>query len=149
MILDNLSNAETYFALNPAFKTAFAFLRRADLGSLKTGKYEIEGDNIFALVQTGPGKSKQEALLEAHRDYIDVQFLIGGIEQTGWKSRENCAAVQTPYDNERDIEFFFDPPQTYLALKPNMFALFFPGDAHAPMISDGAVHKCVVKVRVG
>ena len=48
-----------------------------------------------------------------------------------------------------DIEFFFDPPQTYLALKPNMFALFFPGDAHAPMISDGAVHKCVVKVRVG
>lgn len=148
MILDNLSNAGTYTTIHPGFEKAFAFLRRADLADLDAGKHPIEGTDLFALIQKDPGKPKTDAHLEAHRDYIDIQFLIAGNEQTGWKSRNDCKESQEPYVADRDIEFFGDAPHTYLVLKPGMFTIFFPGDAHAPMISDGTVHKCVVKVRV-
>ena len=148
MFLDTLSNAETYYGLHTGFRKAFAFLRQEDLASLNTGKHQIESDNVFALIQKGTGKLMEEALLEAHRSYIDIQFLIDGNERTGWKSRGDCRTVQTTYNDERDIEFFSDQPQTYLVLRPAMFAIFFPGDAHAPMISGGTVHKCVVKVRI-
>jgi YhcH/YjgK/YiaL family protein len=148
MILDTLSNAETYIVLHTGFKKAFGFLRRDDLDSLNTGKHQIEGDNVYALIQKGAGKLREDALLEAHRSYIDIQFLIDGNERTGWKSRGDCRTAQTTYNDERDIEFFSDQPQTYLVLSPAMFAIFFPGDAHAPMISDGPLHKCVVKVRI-
>ena len=148
MILDTLSNAETYYGLHSGFKKAFAFLRQEYLASLNAGKHQIEGDNVFALIQKGTGKLKEDALLEAHRSYIDIQFLIEGNEQTGWKSRDECRKIQTAYNDERDIEFVSDPPQMYLVLKPGMFAIFFPADAHAPMISEGTVHKCVVKVKV-
>lgn len=148
MILDTLANAETYLGLHPGFEKAFAFLRRAGLGKLEAGKYPIDGDDVFALVQKNPGKTTKDARLEAHRNYIDIQFLIDGDERTGWRLRTECKETQQVYSAERDIEFFSDPPLNYLSLKPDMFAVFFPGDAHAPMISNGTVHKCVVKVRV-
>ncbi len=148
MVLDVLPNAGVYFAIHHGFEKAFSFLRRADLPDLAPGKYPVEGTDIFALVQKNSGKRKEDANLEAHRDYIDIQFLIDGDEQTGWSPLSSCKAVLTPYSVEKEIEFFSDPPQTYLALKPGMFTIFFPGDAHAPMIAEGTVHKCVVKVRV-
>lgn len=149
MILDKLENAETYFGLHAGFRKAFEFLSRSDLSNLEASRYAIDGEEIYALVQSGHGKERNEARLEAHRRYIDIQFLIDGNEQTGWSTRDGCREIYRAYDSERDIEFFSDSPQTYLTLKPGTFAIFFPADAHAPMISEGNVHKCVVKVRAG
>lgn len=148
MILDKLESAETYFGLHAGFRKAFDFLHRADLISLDASRYLIDGEAIYALVQSGHGKERNKARLEAHRNYIDIQFLIDGNEQTGWSPRDGCRETYRAYDSERDIEFFSDSPQTYLTLKPGTFAIFFPADPHAPMISEGNVHKCVVKVRV-
>ena len=149
MILDTLEHAELYFKLHPRFEEAFKFLRRPDLAGLDAAAHPIDKKEVYALIQKNPGKAKKDARLEAHRAYIDIQFLIAGSEQSGWKPREACGDVAQAYDGERDIEFFSDPPQTDLHLKPGMFAIFFPGDAHAPMVSEGVVHKCVVKVKAG
>lgn len=148
MILDKLENAETYTKLHPGFAKAFEFLRRGDLSSLGVASYPIDEKKVFALVQKGSGKRRGEARLEAHRNFIDIQFLIDGNEQVGWKPRADCTEVSQAYNHEKDIEFFADQPQTYLSLKPGMFCVFFPDDAHAPMISEGLVHKCVVKVKL-
>jgi biofilm protein TabA len=148
MILDRLENAEMYFGLHPGFGKAFQFLRRADLGKLPVARHPIDSDRVYALTQEGNGKDEREAALEAHKNYIDIQFLIDGDERIGWKAHEDCAVISRSYDEGKDIEFFSDVPLTYVTLKPGMFAIFFPGDAHAPMISKGHVHKCVVKVRL-
>ncbi len=148
MVLDRLENAEVYFGLHPGFSKAFQFLRRADLASLAVARHPIDSDRLYALTQKDNGKDEREAPLEAHMKYIDIQFLIDGDEHIGWKAREDCAVASLSYDEGKDIEFFSDSPQTYLALKPGMFAIFFPEDAHAPMISKGHVQKCVVKVRL-
>ncbi len=149
MIVDSLKNAETYVGLHPAFREAFEFLRQADLNALEDGIQEIHGKDLYVSFQKAQGKDAACALLEAHRKYIDIQFLMEGNEQTGWKPREACAEVAKTYDADKDIEFFADPPQSFIRLNPGTFTIFFPGDAHAPMVSTGIIHKCVVKVRIG
>jgi YhcH/YjgK/YiaL family protein len=148
MIFDTLANADFYRSLHPGFEKAFEFLKRADLATMEKGTYEIDGKNVYAMVQGGPGKKSADARLEAHDRYIDIQYLIEGNERIGWKPRRECITTSSAYNSEKDIVFYGDVPQTTLAFVPGSFALFYPFDAHAPMISDGEVRKCVVKVKV-
>ena len=53
------------------------------------------------------------------------------------------------YDEKRDIEFFDCEPETWLTLQPGEFALFFPNDAHAPLVGgEKSIRKAVFKIRV-
>jgi YhcH/YjgK/YiaL family protein len=146
MIFDKIENAENYYSSHPLFKEAFAFLKKEDIASLPPETYEIKGRDIYAMISSGPGKKKEEAKLETHRKYIDIQFLLEGEEQIGWKAYGDCSAIRKEYNAEKDIEFYNDEAQTYLNLAPKTFAVFYPGDAHAPMISDGNVHKVILKI---
>lgn len=148
MIVDRIENAQVYYALHPAFEKAFAFLRRPDLAGLEDGAHEIDSRELYALMQSPDGRTRGDAKLEAHRLYIDIQYLIRGDEEIGWKPTAKCGGLARAYEQEKDIEFYSDTPSFYLHLQPGMFALFFPGDAHAPVIAQGSLHKCVVKVRV-
>jgi YhcH/YjgK/YiaL family protein len=84
----------------------------------------------------------------AHRKMIDIQLVLAGNETMGWKSREDCRIVQQTYDPGRDIEFFDDPPTTWIEVPPIHFCIFFPSDAHAPLAGVGAVRKAIAKVAV-
>lgn len=147
MIIDEIEHAEAYFALHPAFERAFAFLRRLDLAKLDVRAHEIDARDLYALMQLPSGRTRDEAQLEAHRLYIDIQYLIDGEEEIGWKSKDECRELSRAYETEQDIEFYADSPSFYVRLRPHMFVVLFPGDAHAPVISEGSLHKCVIKVR--
>jgi YhcH/YjgK/YiaL family protein len=146
MIHDNLKNAEKYYDMHPRFKQAFAYLKQESLADIPDGKYEIDGDRIFAMIQKGMGQPKSEAKLESHRKYIDIQYVISGTDEMGWKPTSSCKSVDVPYDAEKDIGFFKDEPQTWTKVEPGYFTIFTPDDAHAPMISDGEIRKVVIKV---
>jgi len=148
MVLDELNNAPRYESLHPAFASAFRFLREHDCSRLAFGRYEIDGERVFAIIDREPGRGRQAARLEAHRRYIDVRFIIDGTDEVGWKPTGQCRSVATPYDGSRDLGFFADPPDAWVALPPGTFAIFFPEDAHAPLAGEGEVHKVIVKVRL-
>jgi len=78
MILDCLAACERYTALHRGFADGFAFLQRADLADLEDGRYEIDGDRVFAMVARGTGRGREAARLEYHKGYIDIQFSISG-----------------------------------------------------------------------
>jgi YhcH/YjgK/YiaL family protein len=73
MILDVLKNAQFHVNRNPGMAKAFAFLERPDLKDLPVGTYEIDGKRVYAMVQIGAGRPREGAMLEAHREYIDIQ----------------------------------------------------------------------------
>ncbi len=148
MILDALSSAGHYTSLHRSFASAFAFLRTLDPSTLEPGKEVIDGDHVFASVSLGPGKPEADALLEAHRSYIDVQYVVRGTERMGWRHRNECTHVSIPYDHAKDIEFLADAPATWVTVHPGSFVIFFPSDAHAPMVSEDTILKVVVKIRV-
>ena len=148
MILDILKNSDRYLGLHSGFQKAFEFLKRPDLARLEPGRHEIDGERVFALVSKGPGRKKREGKLEAHRTYIDIQFVIAGKDEMGWKPTSGCASPSGPYDSEKDIQFFTDGPDAWVLVPAGALAIFIPEDAHLPLVSEGEIHKIVVKVAV-
>ncbi len=146
MIIDKLSRAEKYYSMHPAFEKAFTFLRENDLSKLSVGRHEIDGDKMFCLISEGQGKTRDEAKLEAHRKYIDIQYIISGTDEMGWKPTAECTNIETEYSEENDIGFFSDKPEIWRKVPAGSFAIFFPEDAHVPMVSDSEIHKAVIKV---
>ena len=147
MIIDSLENAHLYEGLHERFPAAFAFIRSLNLSTLEVGKYEIDGRNIHAAVSEKEGVAESDAKFEAHDQYIDIQVCPAGRETLGWRPRKECTQVKVPYNEEKDVTFFSDRPSTYFDLHEGHFAIFYPGDVHAPMIGEGPIKKLVIKIK--
>lgn len=148
MILDAIENSASIETLNPRFKKAFDFIKSFDFCSSAPGRVEIDGDDIYASVSEFDGKLAENAKLENHAVYVDIQIPLNVTETIGWKS---SFAVETPagaYDKENDIRFYEDHPVSYIDIHPGEFILFFPEDAHAPGISPARIKKAVIKVKI-
>lgn len=149
MILDHLDNWTAYFGL-PAWVEAMRFV--AGLGpDAPDGDYPVRGRDIWARVFSYHTKPLSSAVLEAHREYVDVQVLLAGEEFQGRYPAAGLA-VQTPYDPAADVEFYAHPAPytTSWLLRPGMFAVFLPQDAHLTQGQGAApvpVKKVVAKVR--
>jgi YhcH/YjgK/YiaL family protein len=146
MILDEVSRLSQYSALSAGVAQAAGFLAQAGLSDWPDGSYAIDGSAVYAIISRGQGKGVDEAVLEVHKRYIDIQVVLQGEELQGWKSRLSCRHPLQDYDPNRDCRFFADPPDVWFKIRAGQFSLFFPEDAHAPMISPGLVHKVVIKV---
>ncbi|MEI8243016.1 MAG: YhcH/YjgK/YiaL family protein [bacterium] len=149
MILDLLSNSSVYEKLHAGFSSAFYFLRKPDLVTMSEGRYAIDGERIYAIVQEYDTRPLTEGVLETHTRFIDIQYVISGEELIGYAPLAG-QAIRTPYDNDKDIAFFegaADP----IRVQQGMIAVFFPHDAHLPGRTTGAparVRKVVIKVAV-
>lgn len=159
MIHDSLSREtlERYGVMHPRFPEAFDYLLRhfSDFADpAMDGRHELDGDNLFVIVGDHPLKEAKEAKLEAHDRYIDIQLVISGKEDFGWRDRGKCENPQGEMDAERDLLFYDDLPSSIVTALEGEFVVFFPEDAHAPLIrpadqEKGAVsRKAIVKVKV-
>ena len=148
MILATLAQADRYAHLHPLFARAFVFLRDTNLMALEPGRHSVQGEQIFAIVEACEGRTRQEAKLECHRRYIDIQLVLEGVDEMGWKPLTECVDPVSDYNEARDIRFFNDPPSSWIATPAGSFCLFFPDDAHAPLVSRDPIRKVVVKIAV-
>jgi len=148
MILDRLDNISRYEKLHSSLKAAIDFIHSTDLKALKAGRHEIRGDRMYASVSSGPGRARGEGLLEIHREYIDIQIVLEGVDEMGWKPASSCIQPDGSYSAEKDIQFFRDEPDSWIAVHPGQFTIFYPEDAHLPLVSAGNIHKVVIKVGV-
>lgn len=148
MVLDSLKNYEKYLLLNPLFKQAFDFIIKNDLSALEPGKIVLDGERLYISIMEIEGKTQETAKLESHKKYIDIQYIISGIENMGWTCLDNCINEVAPYNPEKDITFFTNESSTFINVNPGDFVIFFPEDGHAPAIGKGFIKKAVVKVLV-
>lgn len=147
MVIDKLENIEKYTVLHPLFGQVADFLKSQDLHSLAIGKTVLKEEELIVNVaQTSP-KKKEEARLETHREYIDIQIPLSGTETMGYTAAADCLPADAPYDEANDISFFEGTAENYLEVKPGMFTIFFPQDGHAPGITPTGVKKVIVKVK--
>ena len=153
MIFDNIKNAAKFYFFGERFKKGFEFILNNDLKSLKCGKYEI-ADGVFANVQELETKLPHLAKFEAHREYIDIQYVISGCERMDFSFIDNFVG-EISYDEQKDVEFLSLRDDVLSAntinVKTGEFAVFFPYDVHAPMLSpDSAcekIKKVIVKIK--
>lgn len=148
MILDTLDQADQYFSAHPGFAPAFEYLRTTDFSRLAPGRNEVDGTRLFLMFNVGEGRGRNNVLLEVHRQYIDIQLALEGTDEIGWKPLYDCSQVHKDYQADGDFALYADRPVTWIPVPPRQFAIFFPGDAHAPMGAVGMLKKAVLKVAV-
>ena len=150
MIFDTIENSKNYCACHKAFAMGFDFLRKAVAEDLAPGLYTLDGKNVYASIQAYTTKPAGD-LMEAHRDYIDIQHIVSGEEKIECANLAECLEA-VPYDPEKDAAFYTCPgKKVILACKAGDFAVFYPWDAHKPGIrlaEPVPVKKIVVKVRI-
>jgi YhcH/YjgK/YiaL family protein len=149
MIFDVLANADRYAAVHPLFAECFAFLKNADLANLPVGRHPLGSNGCTAIVAESAPKTKQVALLEGHRAFIDIQVMVSGEELIGYVPRVRCS------EKSDDVANDFQELQgtaEFQTLRPGCFAIYFPEDGHQPGVDTGAysgtIRKIVIKVPV-
>ncbi len=150
MIVDRIENSRRYLPLHRDFDKAFAVLGDLSLAQKPDGRYDIDGDNAYYVVQHYMTRAAALSRFESHRKYIDIQALLAGEEMLGYVPAVGLNTV-VPYDEAKDIMFYHAGKAiTWTRLEPGVFCLLFPGDAHLPCCQVGdpaTVHKIVFKIR--
>ena len=148
MITDHLANGHRYAALGPRLAQALAFLQQSDLPGLADGRYDIDGDAVYALVQRYTSKRPGQGRWEAHQRYADLQLVADGRERMGYGQLARFG--RGTYDPAKDIEFLTGDGD-FVLLGAGDFIVLWPGEVHMPGMAPGepgAVTKVVVKIRM-
>lgn len=153
MIIGNIWDEDTAgIVFSPAMERALEYLKKTDFSKLEDGRYEIEGDRIYATVSRYQSKPWNECRPEAHRRYADVQYMAEGQELIGWCAFTPALEEAEPYHEEKDVVFFKRlEPESDFVLSEGSYAILTPKDIHRPCCALGEpspVLKVVVKVAV-
>jgi len=146
MIVARLANPTPLFQLPSRLARALDYLRATDMRSVPIGRHDLDGDRLFALVQEYTTRAADQCVWEAHRRYIDVQFVAVGAERMGYASLAQMRE-RDAYDAARDVAFF-EPGEEFVTIRAGMFAIFGPEDVHSPghvAGQPGLVRKVVIK----
>lgn len=151
MILDQLSASAAYESLHPLFPKAFAYLRAFDVKTAD-GKYELQGDDLVAIVQRYQTTPTSDKLWEAHQIHGDIQVVYQGLEHCGHADQKTLVVTKS-YITEKDVEKYAAPtaPTALLTLGRGNFAVFHPQDGHQPGVqigTPGEILKVVIKFRL-
>ena len=139
-----------YFRNTARWEKAFKFLKNNDLAKLELKRYDIDGDDLFATVSEYMSKNEETTKFEAHRKYIDIQYVISGKEIMNIAPLKTVKDVVTQYDATKDIEFMTADEVINYTASPSNFFIFFPSDAHRPGLKfkvNSPVRKIVIKVK--
>lgn len=148
MIFDTLNNVDNYKGLGRVYD-ALKFLSETDFSKIELGRYELDGDNIFYMVQsydTDPSKT----VSEAHRKYIDIQFMVEGEEIIG--VADISSEKELIEAKEENDVWFYNCKTEPLTLSAGKYMVLYPNDLHCPGVATNGkaltCRKVVVKVKV-
>lgn len=148
MVLDSLENLKNYEGLNPHFSKVISFIENSDLTTLPLGRNEICGDLVYANVMEAKPKTKEEAFIEIHRKYIDIQIPISHDEIMGYTPIAELPSADFSDADDVAIYPVGMPARDYFNVHKGEFTIFFPQDGHAPAITATPLKKVVIKVAV-
>ncbi len=151
MILDNLKNEELYDKLSDNLKKAFDFMLSDKPRELPVGKYEIDGDNVYVMIQTYTTRPVSETKWESHKKYIDLQYIVEGSEEIGWMPIDGLSA-SGEYDAEKDKTNYNETEHwTRLEMNAGDFTVLYPEDGHKAcgiLEKPSEVKKAVIKIKL-
>ncbi|MFI5149265.1 MAG: YhcH/YjgK/YiaL family protein [Bacteroidia bacterium] len=149
MIYDKVENASLYAPVGSRIAKGLDYIKNTDFNGMEPGKQEIEGEDLFAIISEYETKEEQECALEAHRKYLDIQYMLNGSEQIGVSTLYKQEPVKA-YNDKDDYALYADK-MSFFELKSGTFAIFFPDDLHMPGVKHhtrAKIRKVIVKVRI-
>ncbi len=147
MILDHIGNAERHYSLHPGLREAFEWLRAQGSKRMPAGRIRVEGSSLYVDVSTANGRGHAGAAYEAHRQRIDIQYVVEGADEMSWRHLDGSMRSKG-YNAERDFEAFEETPESWIRVPAGHFTIFFPEDVHSAMGGAGPLYKLIAKVAV-
>lgn len=139
-------------ALAPALQKALDYLKNTDFAKVQPGKFAIDGDKLHGMLNEYQSEPMEKRRLEAHKKYIDVQYIVSGEELIGnGRLIEGLTVLEDKLAEKDVIHYASAPDETLVVMTQGMYAIFFPWDVHRPNCakgSPGPVRKVVLKVAV-
>lgn len=152
MIFDKMDNLSDYYEELPLLTKVKEFVDDFNISKPADGTYEIDGKRVFAMIQSYRTKQQtEEMMFEAHKKYIDLQYIVSGIEKIRWAKLDKVDLVEEKYSSGGDIAFYEGDAMLDFTLTKGTFLLLYPQDAHLPGLSadkDVNVRKIVFKIEV-
>ena len=152
MIVDQIKNASFYKGVTPAIAVALEKMATYTPDNYPGGRIDVEGDNLFLLLNTYETHVAEGAKMEAHRQYVDVMYMVEGEEIIYVKPTDRLLAVTKPYDGADDALLAeLDGDAMPIRLQAGDFIVLFPQDAHAPACcvdEPRQVKKIIGKVKI-
>ena len=153
MIFGYLNNLQDELKHYPeVIQKGLKYLQQHPLTEMELGKYPIDGDKVFAIINSYETEPKAARRLEAHKKYIDIQCIAAGQEMIGCGPLKDGGSITEDKFTSDDVAFFDGvKAETELVLQPGMFAIYFPWDLHRPNCAAGApqkVRKAIIKIAV-
>lgn len=150
MVVDTLKNIELYKGLSSDIYAGLQFLAKAK-SEIELGIYSIN-KNVKAIVSSYTTVDEFERGYESHKNVIDIQYPIIGLERVKWSPIENMN-VNIPYDESKDRTFYKDPSKqgTHVDIGNGIFAIMYPEDGHGPQHKVGkkeVIKKITIKVSI-
>jgi YhcH/YjgK/YiaL family protein len=149
MIVDSVGNVGLYKGLGGRIARALALLGQTDFRAMEPGKQEVDGTKLFYMVQAYQTKPREKGAWESHRKYIDVQYVVDGIERMGWAPFSQLS-VTKPYSADNDAALYSGDGD-FIVARAGTFLVLWPDDAHMPGIAVAdpvQVRKVVVKILI-
>lgn len=148
MIIDHLCNAAFYFGADVRLQEALQFLQHTTVTALPLGRHDIRGKELFVLATEGITTPEATTPWEAHRAYIDLQYVVEGGEWMGYAPLHSMR-MAAPYDERGDCALY-EGRGNFLRVTAGMFVIFNVTDVHKPSVHLGEperVKKLVMKIR--
>lgn len=135
-----------YADVIPGLEEAVNFVN--ELKDFTPATYPLSGSNKV-LVQALTTKAWETSLLEAHREFLDIQLIIKGKEVMGWAPIAQLEATEE-YNAAKDKQMF--QGKNYpMEIAEGYCYVVYPEDAHAPSVHLDEAHdicKIVIKLKV-
>ena len=148
MIIADLNECHRYFNLHTRMKKIMEYILLHDFSQQEAKRITLDGDDLFLNLDEVELKPKEVQRLEFHKRYIDVQVPLLQAETMGWTALSDLGSPDIAYNPDTDCGFYTQKAKEYFCIKPGQFTIFFPEDAHAPIIGKGKQRKLVGKIRV-
>ena len=152
MIITTRKSLSRYKSMGVNMKKAIEYIDAFNGADLEPGRFDVEGDDVYAVIQCYNTKQYDEGMFETHDCYIDIQIILEGEELMYTAQREDMSDA-TPYIPEKDKNNYGDNKEAMCThMKPGTVMVFYPEDAHKACIQAGsqpvAVKKLLLKVRL-
>lgn len=149
MITGNIGDCEKYYSVNKYFKEAFEILKNYTSDCFENYKSDYVTINTSDTVTCDILKDGTPKPFEAHRNYLDIHYVIDGEEGFGYSNIKDLTPT-TEYNSDGDYQLFKGVVNS-IVLKKGDFCIVFPEDAHIPCMNTDKEHnvkRCVVKIPV-
>lgn len=144
MIFDSFEFPLNQLQYPKVIEETLQYLKGVDFNSLPLGRHEIKGDDIFFNLDEYNTFQPSERIVEAHKKYVDIQFLVSGSEKIGYSTYSEKNPIKVEYSPEKDLLVYESMENEFdLILTPGVFAIFFTEEPHRPC----CINKNVEKVR--